>query len=292
MPDPFPRGRFVWHELMTTDPEAAVRFYGKVVGWGVRPFEGVPDYRVWTMGKAMMGGLMTLPEDARRMGAPPNWLMYVAVPDVDAVVRQAMERGARVFVQPRDIPNVGRFAVLADPQGASFAAYRPHGEAMGSDEAGRGDFSWHELATIDWRAAWEFYHALFGWEKTEVMDMGPAGSYQMFRRSGGSRTLGGLYTKPPEMPAPPHWLCYVSVPSADKAAQAVTKLGGKVVTGPMQVPGGDRIAMCLDPQGAAFAVHSTVARPAAKPKRPAKKKKAVKQRPKAAKPKSKRRRGR
>ena len=287
MPETFPRGRFVWHELLTTAPDAAVRFYGTVVGWGVEPYPNAPDYRVWTMRGTSMGGLMRLPEEARRMGAPPNWLTYVAVPDVDTTLRQAQGLGARVVVQPREIPSVGRFATLADPAGASFAVFRPAGDQMGSDEPTPGDFSWHELATNDWRSAWEFYRALFGWEKADAMDMGPAGTYQMFRRVGHPRILGGLYNKPPEMPAPPHWLSYVQVPGADAAAETVTKLGGKVVNGPMEVPGGDRIAMCIDPQGAAFAVHSVAAKPAAKlkkkpPMKPKAKKTKVKKATKSA----------
>lgn len=280
MPETFPIGRFVWHELMTTDPEAAIEFYTKVIGWRVTRFDQDPSYRMWTMGGPPMGGLMLLPEDARRMGAPPHWLPYLLVPDVGIVTRQAMALGARTYVEPRDIPSVGRFAVLADPQGAVFAVYTPAGEERGSDETPLGDFSWHELATTDYQAAWRFYQSLFEWVHTESMDMGPAGVYWMFARSGTRRTIGGMYTKSPEMAAPPHWLCYVRVASADKAAQMVARLGGKVLNGPMDVPGGDRIAQCMDPQGAVFAVHSVApamvteeaaalreAKPAAKPKK-------------------------
>src|SRR5213078_689693 len=155
MPEAFPRGRFIWHELMTTDPDSAVPFYKKVVGWNVQSWEPDPTYRLWTMGDSPMGGLMPLPEHAQRMGTPPYWLPYVAVPDVDATVRQATSLGARTYVEPRDIP-VGRFAVLADPQGATFALYKPAvGQPPTSDDAGLADFSWHELATTNWRAAWD-----------------------------------------------------------------------------------------------------------------------------------------
>ena len=266
MGDTFPRGRFVWHELMTTDPDAAVRFYSKVVGWQVQSWEADPSYRLWTMGGPPRGGLMRLPEEARRTGTPPYWLMYVAVPDVDATVRQATSLGGRTRVPAQDI-SVGRFAVLEDPQGATFAVYKPApGQPPTSDAAGLAEFSWHELATTNWRAAWDFYHALFGWEKTEAMDMGPGGIYQMYGRGGGGPTLGGIYDKPAEMPAPPAWLCYVTVPSADKAAATVKRLGGRVVSGPMEVPGGGRIAQCVDPQGAMFAVHSTAPAARATPK--------------------------
>ena len=283
MPAPTLRGRFVWHELMTTDPDAAARFYPGVTSWKVQPWEHDPSYQLWMTGSVLRGGLMRLPEESRRLGAPSSWLMYVGVPDVDAAVRQATSLGARTLVPPQTIP-VGRFAVLEDPQGATFALYKPNGEPQGSDKATLGDFSWHELATTDYKAAWEFYRALFGWQSTDAMDMGPAGTYWMFGRGAGS--LGGMYNKPREMSGPPHWLSYVLVPDADKAAATVTRLGGRVMRGPMDVPGGSRIAMCVDAQGAAFAVHSEApSRPAAKPQ-PKPKKKAA--RPKAKKQAAKR----
>ncbi len=175
----------------------------------------------------------------------------------------------------------GRFVwhelMTTDPDGA--VRFYPGG----GDEAALGDFSWHELATADYRAAWEFYRTLFGWEYRELFDIGAGGVYWMFGRVGAGPTLGGMYNKPPETPAPPHWLCYVRVPSADKAAAAVARLGGGVVNGPMEVPGGDRIAQCVDPQGAAFAVHSvTVAKPAAQ-RKPAKAKPKKKVKAKSAK---------
>jgi predicted enzyme related to lactoylglutathione lyase len=278
-----PRGRFVWHELMTTDPNAAIGFYTKVVGWTVQPFPDDPSYRMWAANGVALGGVMELPQEARNMGAQSHWLPYVAVPDIDATVRQATALGARTYVPPTDII-VGRFAILADPQGAIFAIFKPKGEAPGHDGAANvGEFSWHELLTSDARAAWDFYHALFGWEKTTAMDMGAEGTYQMFGRAG--TDLGGMYNSSGTT-ARSHWLCYVRVPNVDAGAAAAAKLGGRVTNGPMEVPGGGRIAMCADPQGAAFAVHSVAqkkeaggAKPAAKP---AAKKKAAPARKKPA----------
>jgi hypothetical protein len=254
-----PRGRFIWHELMTTAPDAAIAFYGNVVGWGSTGWEQDPSYRLLTMKGTPMAGLMRLPDEARAAGAPPHWLSYVSVSRVEAAVAQATALGATVYVQPRDIPTVGRFAVLADPQGAVFAVYTPATPQVSTGDLTLGDFSWHELATTDWRAGWEFYRALFGWEHESSFDMGPAGTYWMFKRAGGRRPLGGMYTKPPEMPAPPHWLPYVLVPSADRAAELAGRHGGRVLNGPMDVPGGDRVAQLMDPQGGAFAVHSLAA---------------------------------
>jgi uncharacterized protein len=296
MPAPatFPRGRFVWHELTTTDPDAAVGFYTKVVGWKVQAWEHDPSYRLWMGGGSPMGGLMRLSDEARRKGTPSHWMPYIAVPDVDATVRQAQGLGARVHAPPRDIP-VGRFASLADPQGAAFSVYKPApGQPFGSDDVGVGDFSWHELVTTDWKRAWDFYRALFGWEHASSIEMGPGNTYWMFKRGGGTRTIGGMYNKPADMPAPPHWLSYVLVPSADRAAKTAARAGGKIVMGPMDVPGGDRIAGGLDPQGAGFAVHAkpapAVKAAAGKKRAPVKKRKASAKKTTARRARPKRRR--
>jgi predicted enzyme related to lactoylglutathione lyase len=250
------RGRFDWHELMTTDPEAAKRFYSAVIGWGI---QDLPDmnhqYSMWTVDGAGLAGLMQLPGEAARQGAPPHWLTYIESEDIDATFNQATQLGARTYVPPKDIPGVGRFTVLADPQGAEFAVFTPAADSPAkSGEPRFGDFTWHELMTSNERDAFDFYAQLFGWQKTSAMDMGEMGTYQMFGLS--EAPMGGIYTIPPGMGAPPMWLPYVQVESADAAAERVKQHGGSIKNGPMEVPGGDRIAICADPQGATFAVHS------------------------------------
>ncbi len=272
------RGRFAWHELMTPDPDAAIRFYRQVVGWGIEQFPSMPDYRMWTSGGKQRGGVMRQSEEERRRGLAPHWLMYVAVPDIDATIRQAEGLGGRVRTPAKSVPGVGRYAILADPQGIVFCLYTPETPRPGSDEADIGDFSWHELAAPDPISAWSFYQALFGWEKAEAMDMGPDGLYQMFRRGGGKIDLGAFYRRPADKPGTAAWLMYAYVRDADRAAELVTQLGGRVLSGPMDVPGGGRIATCVDPQGAAFAVHSVAVqeRTTSVEKRGGKKKKSVK----------------
>lgn len=249
------RGQFVWYELVTTDVEAAKRFYSQVVGWGTQPYDNDPSYTMWTSGGTALGGLMLLPQEARRMGAPPSWMGYISTPDVDATVRQATSLGGKILTGPRDIPDIGRFAVIQDPQGAAFAAYRSSGWSPTHMGDKVGEFSWHELATKDYRAAFEFYRALFGWETTGSHDMGSMGIYHMFGRAG--RSLGGMFNKMlPDTPGPPSWTYYVAVDSADRVAAGATAAGGKVLHGPVDVPGGDRIAQCMDPQGTVFAVRA------------------------------------
>jgi predicted enzyme related to lactoylglutathione lyase len=282
------RGRFLWHELLTTDPDAASRFYGAVAGWETIRWEQDSSYRLLATDGVPVAGLLSLtPEDQAR-GAAAHWLTYVGVPDVDAAVRLAAEMGATVRSAAQDVPSVGRMAEMADPQGTAFAVYTPAGEQVRSETPTLGDFSWHELATTNWQAAWEFYSKLFGWQYESSFDMGPAGTYWMFRLPGQKRAIGGMYTKQPDQPGPAQWLPYILVASADLASEAATHAGGTIVNGPQDVPGGDRVATASDPQNAAFAVHSLRPAPARKP--PARK--AAKARKRAAPPARKKARAR
>jgi uncharacterized protein len=246
------RGRFVWHELMTTDTDAAAAFYSKVVPWKTQD-SGMPSYTLWMAGKTQVGGLTGLPADGADSGTPPHWIVYVATPDVDATVAEAQRLGGKVLKGATDIPNMGRYAVLTDPQGATFAVYSPPGSPPdgAGTSGGPGEFTWHELATTDYAAAMSFYSELFGWEKGPGHDMGQMGIYQLIVHDGAQ--VGGIYNL--QGPStPPHWLSYVRVPDCTKATNAAKAGGGRVLNGPMEVPGGHWITMMEDPQGGAFAV--------------------------------------
>jgi predicted enzyme related to lactoylglutathione lyase len=254
------RGNFAWHELMTTDTQGASSFYPKVTGWKTQPWEHNASYTLFMGNQAPMGGLMNLPSEAA--GKPPSWIVYIETPDIAGTIAHAQRLGGRVDREAQDIPEIGRFAMLVDPQGALFSVIQSQNPAPGSTaRPGQGDFSWHELATRDHRAALDFYTQLFGWRKGPAHDMGPMGVYQIFLVNG--REAGGIFNAPPGMEV--HWLGYVNVSDADAAARAATAAGGRIINGPMDVPGGDRIAQILDPQGAAFAVHSYKKAAAEKP---------------------------
>jgi uncharacterized protein len=266
MSDSTVRGRFVWHELLTTDTKSAATFFSKVIGWKAQPWGEDASYTLFVSGDRQMAGLMTLPEDARKMGAPPNWLTYIGTPNVDETARQAASLGATVLKAPADIPTIGRFAVIQDPQGAVFALFTPNRPPAPDGDMTIGDFSWHELATTDAKAALTFYQRLFGWEETSAMDMGPdLGTYFMFGRSKDGPPLGGAFNKPAQMPGPPSWLPYIKVADAKQTGEVIKKLRGKIVNGPTEVPGGDWIAQGLDLQGGMFAVHSVKPAAAAAP---------------------------
>ncbi len=248
-------GRFVWYDLMTTDTDGAKKFYEKVAGWGTQPWEGPNPYTLWTNNGAPIGGVMELNDEMRNNGVPPHWVPSVGVDNVDATVQKANSLGAKTIAPPMDIPGAGRYAILQDPQGVVIAIFAGQGDMAGAPEGPpkKGEFSWHELTTSDHNAAFDFYSNLFGWQKQDEFDMGPMGKYLMYGQGG--QMYGGMMTRTPDMP-PPNWLCYISVDDAKGSAKTIADAGGTVIREPMEVPGGDWIAIATDPQGAAFAVHS------------------------------------
>ena len=245
-------GQFIWYELTTPDVAAAQTFYPTFTGWATQPFGD--DYTMWTTDGLPFAGLFRLTDEMRQQGVPPNWMPYVESSDVDETAVKAASLGGRVVHGPRDIPGVGRYAVIEDPQGAVFGAYKSANRSIaweGTPVVGR--FSWHELMTTDYVEAFEFYRALFGWEKTGEMDMGGGEMYFMFGR--GDKMYGGMFNRPPEMAGMhPFWLVYVHVKDVGTAVAAATKAGATIQRPQMDIPGGS-IAILGDPQGAGFAVH-------------------------------------
>lgn len=253
MADAWGTGRLTWYELLTTDMKAAEAFYTAVVGWSVAPFEGSPQpYDMWMRADGVpIGGVMSIPEG---MNFPPHWGMYVAVTNLDDAVRKIEQLGGQGLSPVIEVPNVGRFRTMLDPQGAAFSIHEPSGPPTSLEAPPEiGDISWHELVTTDGEAALKFYTDFFGWTHTESMDMGPMGKYHMFGRG---FPLGGIMTKPAEMAqVPSHWNLYIRVPDVHEAAERVKANGGQILNGPMEVPGGDWIVNAMDPQGAAFSLH-------------------------------------
>jgi predicted enzyme related to lactoylglutathione lyase len=248
-------GRPVWYELLTTDTAAAETFYKNVVGWTAAPMEGSPDpYTVFARsGQVQVAGLMKRPDG---MNMPPFWSMYVAVPKLEDAVAHIKRLGGSELSPVIEVPKVGRMQMMKDPQGAAFYIIQPEPSGERPETAPQvGEASWHELMTTDAPAAMKFYQDVFGWQPTEAMDMGAMGKYQMFNRPHGM--IGGMMNKPPEMAnVPPNWTIYFRVPDINAATERIKKNGGKILNGPMEVPGGDWVVNAMDPQGAAFALHA------------------------------------
>ena len=249
MAQPNIQGRFFWQELLCADPAAVTAFYGRVLGWRAQPAASDPSYMTFASRSGPVGGAMA--PGAEQKDAPSHWLAYIGAEDVDATLAAAVRLGAKL-VQPAADIEQGRYAVLADPQGASFGIYKPK-QVAADHPVQAGDHCWLELATTDLEAAFKFYQEVFGWQVIQRMDMGAQGTYLIFGVAGTPR--GGVMKL--THPAPgPYWLCYSEVADLDKAIAAAQKSGGRLLNGPMPVPGGARIAQLADPNGAVFALHT------------------------------------
>jgi predicted enzyme related to lactoylglutathione lyase len=266
MAEPSVHGRFIWQGLMCRDPSASGRFYVQVLGWRAEAWPHDAGYTIFSSAGGPVGGMSLLSEESRSQGARERWLGFIGVDDVDSMVLSAERLGGKAHGPAKDIPEVGRIAVLTDPQGAVFALHKPLRPMPARAAAQTGEFAWNELATTDAGAAFRFYQTLFGWQLMHKMDMGPQGHYWIFGSGGVQR--GGIYQGSQPMPGPA-WLAYVEVPDVARTIAAATRAGGRVCNGPMDVPGG-RIAQLMDPGGVAFAVHATVKAAAATPPPPPK----------------------
>jgi len=249
-----PLGKFCWYELMTTDTEAAGRFYKHVVGWNLfEPGGPHAGYTLLQVGNQGIGGMMKLPDEACAAGARPGWSGYIWVPEVEAAMAKVVAAGGKVHKEPADIPQIGRFAVVSDPQGAVFILFRHFGdqETPPVPMNALGHVGWHELFAVDNKAALAFYSSQFGWQGNDALDMGPMGTYQLYTIPGGQ--YGGMMNKPDAFPQP-FFLYYFNVDDINAAVDRVKSAGGQVLMGPHEVPGGSWIIQGLDPQGAMFAL--------------------------------------
>ncbi len=243
---------FIWYELLTTDHTAAFEFYSRVLGWTLakNPFTS-PEYAIVNTGQFNVGGLMTLPKEACAAGARPCWMTYLGVDDVEATAARVVAKGGKVTRAPADIPGVGRWAMLADPQGAMFIVMKPvSSEPLPVVPEGTpGTVGWRELHADNGAQAFAWYSEQFGWSKAGEVAMGPMGVYQLF--STGDKPVGGMMNKMPDTPKP-FWTFYFNVDRLDAAVDRVNAAGGTVLLAQHEVPGPMWIAYLADPQGATF----------------------------------------
>jgi len=241
-------GRFVWHELVTTDAAVATKFYTGLFGWTVQenPIPGGGTYRVFSQGSVMVGGAMTAPP-----GVPSNWLVYIGVEDVDVSAKKITDLGGKIMVPPTTVPDMLRFACGTDPQGAAFGIMK--GIGPGSDQPPyegpdrHGTFGWDELHTRDTGAAKKFYGSVFGWS-----GKGDGDEYWHWRNAG--KDIGGMMSHKGPPSVPPHWLAYTVVSEVDNLTKKVETLGGKVMAPAMDIPKVGRFSVVQDPTGAVFSL--------------------------------------
>jgi len=250
-----PQGSFIWYELLTKDPKAAKAFYDSVVGWNIdaEPAPGGMDYRMITVHDGHAGGVMALNEQMLAGGAKPTWLGYIGVDDVDASAAAIAADGGQIHLPPFDIPGVGRLAMVTDPQGVLFYVMR--GASPESSTAyqrmGMQHVSWNELVSPDADAALAFYGKHFAFTKVGGMPMGELGEYSFIANiESKGDAIGATMNVPPG--GHPGWGFYFRVPEIEDAKAKVEAGGGTVLSGPMQVPGGEWTLQCLDPESVSF----------------------------------------
>lgn len=241
-----------WAELATTDVAAAGRFYGELLGW--RPEEDPsPEAGGYTM--------MLLDDDPVAAAAPlyqrddpVAWTMAVGVADADVVAERVRDTGGSVLMEPMDVFDLGRFAVVTDPGGAVFTLWqaRLFPGAARLDEPGA--LCWAELATGNTRAARAFYTTALGWTASDGDTEDGSTVWSMAGRAFGGMVplTGGTYPSADR----PQWLLHFAVDDVDAAVARAARLGGRAVSPAADRPGGGRAAGLADPQGGAFAVHA------------------------------------
>jgi uncharacterized protein len=243
-------GRFTWHELMTTDPVKAAKFYEGLLGWKTQEMPAGPmgTYRIFSLGERQIAGSMPA-----QGGAPSAWLVYVGSEDPDATCAKVKEHGGKVLVPPTDVPGMVRFSVATDPQGAAFGILKGLGPTANDPPyegpPRLGDFCWDELHTKDKDAAGKFYSSVFGW--TGKVGADDAMKYWHWTNAG--KDIGGMMDlMAPNVP--PHWLAYIAVSDPDAACKKAVELGGKIVMPPMDIPKVGKFGVITDSTGAALAL--------------------------------------
>ncbi|HEY5938952.1 MAG TPA: VOC family protein [Kofleriaceae bacterium] len=248
--------RFVWHDLNTKDIDGSKKFYGEVFNWKIESESG--PYLHISAGDQMIGGMRPMGADEQM---PTSWLGYVGVDDVAATVSTITGAGGKVFMPTTTLPNVGTFAVTADPTGGVFAPWksaRPGEDVEKIERAANFTFSWDELMSTDPDAAVAFYSKVFGWVG-QPMDMGPGGTYTLLNRPGVKNFLGtqasagGVMKSPPGVPHS-FWLPYVQVDNTDALCERASRLGAQIAVPPTDIPNVGRFACWMDPQQASIGI--------------------------------------
>ena len=253
-----PNGRFVWHDLMSTDPAAAKAFYGALFGWTFEEteFTGVGAMHLMRVGDETVGGVMPL---SAEQGVPSHWVGYVQVADLDATVGKVTEAGGQVLAPSIDCPEIGRWSVIRDPSGAVISPFQSaHGVIPDpdADSLKPGMFCWDELLTSDPEKCGGFYANIFDWRQESMAMSAPDGggmTYHIFKRTN-QQDGAGMMQMPAEAKAPSHWLPYVAVDDVDASLERATELGAQVYCAPTDIPNVGRFAVLADPTGASFAV--------------------------------------
>jgi predicted enzyme related to lactoylglutathione lyase len=245
-------GKWVWYELRSKDVEKSKAFYGELLGWQIEPQEmnGMKFELIKAGGKDI--GIISATEGK----AKSHWVPFVSVPDVDAAVKTIEEQKGKVVTPASDIPDIGRFAIVSDPNGVEFAVFKgAKGDEPDSPPAA-GLFVWNEYLSKNKKqhtAALAFYPAALGYT-TSQMAMGEGkkkAQYDMLSFNEAPRA-GVEEAKPASLGG--QWMPWVTVDDTDAVVANAKKLKGKVAVKPHDIPTVGRAAIVVDPTGAAVGV--------------------------------------
>lgn len=239
-------GTFCWIELATSDPQGAKSFYTGLFGWTVNEFPMGEQGMYYIFQKNGRDAAAMYQKGPEQEGIPPNWMSYVNVASADEAVAKAKSLGATAMMEPFDVYDFGRMAVLADPQGAVFSLWQAMKNIGVQIRDEEGTLCWNELQARDLDKAKEFYPALFGW----TLKGGP--EYAEIHI--GSRGIGGMMESKAPPGAPSFWLPYFWTDDCDGTVEKASAAGGQVHVPPTDIPNAGRFAVIQDPQGAAFAI--------------------------------------
>jgi hypothetical protein len=243
-------GKIIWQQLVTPDLAAAKAFYGRVFGWTFRDISfGETQYAEALLDGHPVAGLFQKSIKASEH-RQPAWLTFISTGDVDAATKTAVQHGAKLLFGPHDIPNLGRDAVLADPQGAVFAILASSSGDPPDVLADPGEWIWSSLITTDPDTDAAFYQAVFGYD---VFDLPPENGNQHYLFASGNYARASVNSLPSDrLHRHPHWVNFVRVDDAAATAARVVALGGRVLVEPRIDRHGGKMAVVADPMGAPF----------------------------------------
>jgi predicted enzyme related to lactoylglutathione lyase len=254
-------GSFCWIELSTTDQNAAKSFYSSLFGWEISDIPMGPSdvYTIFQLHGGDVSAACTLRPEQRSQGVPPNWMIYIAVDDVDAAATRAGQVGGNVLAPPFDVMDAGRMAVFQDPAGATFSVWQAKRSVGITFTGADGTLCWADLSTPDQARAGKFYSELFGWKLSDDTDDDPPSGYVHIQN--GEEFIGGIPPAAYRDPhSPPHWLPYFLTSNCDATAAKAKQLGAKFYLEPMTMENVGRFGVLADPQGAVFAIFQSMPR--------------------------------
>ena len=250
-------GTFNWPELATSDQNGAKKFYTSLFGWEFKDSDMGPQgiYTIFTLGGQDVAALYTMDPKQAQTGMPPYWGTYIAVENADASAAKAKSLGGTVIMEPFDVMEHGRMAVITDPQGATFCVWQAKKHCGVGVYGEPNSLGWTQLNAKDTGVAKKFYTELIGW-KVQDDEMPAAmggGHYTTFLKADGA--AGGMMAMPPGAPSmPSHWLPYFAVTNVDTMTAKAASLGANTYVPPTDIPDTGRFSVLADPQGATFAL--------------------------------------